>query len=31
MNIEGIIWPTNIIDKLAVKYHVKTYEHLFFR
>lgn len=26
MNIEGIIWLTNIIDKLAVKHHVETYE-----
>ncbi len=26
MNIEGVIWLTNIIDKLAVKHHVETYE-----
>lgn len=26
MNIEGIIWLTNIIDKLAVKHQVETYE-----
>jgi uncharacterized DUF497 family protein len=26
MNIEGTIWLTNIIDKLAVKHHVETYE-----
>lgn len=26
MNIEGIIWLTNIIDKLAVKHHVEIYE-----
>ena len=26
MNIEGIIWLTDIVDKLAVKHHVETYE-----
>ena len=26
MNIEGIVWLTNIIDKLVVKHHVETYE-----
>ncbi len=26
MNIEGIIWLSNIIDKLTVKHHVETYE-----
>ena len=26
MKIEGIIWLTNIIDKLAVKHHVEIYE-----
>lgn len=26
MNIEGIIWLTNIIGKLAVKHRVETYE-----
>ncbi len=26
MNIEGIIWLTNIIDKLVVKHRVETYE-----
>lgn len=26
MNIEGVIWLTNIIDKLAAKHHVETYE-----
>lgn len=26
MNIEGIIWLTDIVDKLAVKHHVETFE-----
>ncbi len=26
MNIEGIIWLTNIIDKLSVKHRVETFE-----
>jgi uncharacterized protein len=26
MNIEGIIWLTNVIDKLAVKHRVETFE-----
>lgn len=26
MNIEGIIWLGNIVDKLAFKHHVETYE-----
>lgn len=26
MNIEGIIWLTNVIDKLAVKHRVEIYE-----
>ncbi len=26
MNIEGIVWLTNVIDKLAVKHRVETYE-----
>jgi uncharacterized protein len=26
MNIEGIIWLRNIVDKLAFKHHVETYE-----
>lgn len=26
MNIEGIIWLRNIVDKLIVKHHVETYE-----
>ena len=26
MNIEGIIWLRNIVDMLAFKHHVETYE-----
>ncbi|HEX8844280.1 MAG TPA: BrnT family toxin [Pyrinomonadaceae bacterium] len=26
MNIEGIIWLRNIVDKLAFKHHVEIYE-----
>ncbi len=26
MNIEGIIWLRNIVDKLDFKHHVETYE-----
>ena len=26
MNIEGIIWLRSIVDKLAFKHHVETYE-----
>lgn len=26
MNIEGIIWFGNIVDKLTFKHHVETYE-----
>ena len=26
MNIEGIIWLRTIVDKLAFKHHVETYE-----
>lgn len=26
MNIEGIIWLGNIVDKLAFKHHVETHE-----
>ena len=26
MNIEGVIWLRNVIDKLAVKHHVETFE-----
>ena len=26
MNLEGIIWLRTVVDKLAVKHHVETYE-----
>jgi uncharacterized DUF497 family protein len=26
MNIEGVIWLANVVDKLAVKHHVEIYE-----
>jgi len=26
MNIEGIIWLRSVVDKLAFKHHVETYE-----
>jgi uncharacterized DUF497 family protein len=26
MNIEGIIWLRDIVDKLVIKHHVETYE-----
>lgn len=26
MNIEGIVWLRNIVDKLAFKHHVEIYE-----
>ncbi len=26
MNIEGIIWARNVVEKLAVKHHVETFE-----
>jgi hypothetical protein len=26
MKIEGIVWLRNIVDKLAFKHHVETYE-----
>jgi len=26
MNIEGIIWTRNVVEKLSVKHHVETFE-----
>lgn len=26
MRIEGIIWLRNVVDKLAIKHHIETYE-----